>query len=140
MRSGTQFLGNGPPPRMGQIEYRLARDSIVREFRRGRLSRLDVCDGQSELMRVAKHLGRPVEDACPICEEQSLVHVWFAFGPGLPASGRALETATETAKICRRGTEVVCYVVEVCNGCRWNHLVRSFEAAAGTRRGAAGRR
>ena len=76
-----------PPTGLGQIEYRLARDSVVREYRRGRLSRLDICDAHPELMRVARNLGRVTEVDCPICEESKLVHVAFAFGPRLPAGG-----------------------------------------------------
>ena len=29
-------------------------------------------------------------------------------------------------KVRRTTTECACYVVEVCNGCAWNHLVKTF--------------
>ena len=32
----------------------------------------------------------------------------------------------ELAKLASRSAERVCYVVEVCPGCSWNHLVRTF--------------
>jgi hypothetical protein len=134
VRSGQQFEpGAGSTPRLGQVEYRLARDGVVRSYRRGRLSRLDVCDAQPELLRVARNLGSETLIDCPICVEAKLVHVSFAFGPNLPACGRALESPAELAKIARRGSDVVCYVVEVCKECSWNHLVRMFAAGPAKR-------
>ena len=126
VRSGPDsFWGAGGPPRPGRVEYRLMRESVVREFRRGRLGRPDVCDAQPELLRVARSLGRETSTECPICEEHNLVHVSFAFGPRLPASGRAL-AAGDLVKLGRQRTELACYVVEVCTECAWNHLLRMF--------------
>jgi len=117
-------------PRPGRIEYRLIRESIVKEYRRGRLGRLDVCDAQPELLRVAKNLGRETETECPICEHEQLVHVTFAFGPGLPPGGLALSDLREVARRTgKRSTDVACYVVEVCTGCAWNHLLSVFAPA-----------
>ena len=87
----------------------------------------------SALLRVARNLGSETLIDCPICVEAKLVHVSFAFGPHLPACGRALESPAELAKLARRGSDVVCYVVEVCKECSWNHLVRMF-AAGSTKR------
>jgi hypothetical protein len=119
---------------LGQVEYRLARDAAVRAFHRGRLSRLDVCDAQPELLRVARNLGRPSSADCPICGAAKLVHVSFAFGPGLPASGRAISGPSELAALAARRGELVFYVVEVCVACSWNHLVRMFGSSAARRR------
>ncbi len=124
--SGPQsYWGAGGPPRPSRIEYRLIREHVVREFRRGRLSRPDVCDAQPELMRVAKNLGRQTSTECPICEQACLVHASFAFGSRLPAQGRALAPG-ELAKLSRNSGEIACYVVEVCTECSWNHLLRMF--------------
>jgi hypothetical protein len=123
----------GADIQLGQIEYRLAREGVVREFRRGRLSRLDVCDAQPELLRIARHHGSETPADCPICSQVRIVHVQFAFGPRLPASGRAITGPTELAKLAAARTQVVCYTVEVCPSCGWNHLVRMF-ALGGTRR------
>jgi len=93
----------------------------------------DVCDAQPELLRVARNLGRETAAVCPICDEANLVHVSFAFGPRLPASGRALG-AGELGKLARRAGELSCYVVEVCTSCSWNHLLRMFVVGGGRRR------
>lgn len=135
MASGPLFSAGRPAATgLGQVEYRLARDSIVREYRRGRLSRLDVCDAQRELLRVAEHLGEQTAEPCPICEEADLVHVSFAFGPRLPASGRAVASKRELRALARGGRDVSFYVVEVCHECGWNHLVRMFSSPEVRRR------
>jgi Family of unknown function (DUF5318) len=115
------------------VEYVLARNAVVKEFHKGRLSRLDVCDAHPELIRAATNIGVRLEEACPICEEDGLVNVTYVFGPGLPPNGRCPATAAELQKLCRRQQEVTCYVVEVCQDCRWNHLIRSYPAGAATR-------
>ena len=118
-------------PSGGRVEYLLARNAVIREYRRGRLSRLDVCDAHPELLRAAGNLGRPTGDQCPICEEADLVDVTFVFGARLPAGGRCVATQAELDRYRRRKDPVVCYVIEVCTGCSWNHLARMYPAGAG---------
>ncbi len=118
--------GSGPSASSGQIDYRLIRRHTVDEFRRGRLSRRDICDAHPELLRAARNVGRPSALECPICEESPLVMVSFAFGSRLPAGGRCVVTQKEMAKLTQRSDTSTCYVVEVCPECAWNHLVRTF--------------
>lgn len=110
----------------GTIDFRLVRRHLVAEYRRGRLSRLDVCDAHPDLIRAAENLGHPTPDTCPICEERELVHVSYVFGGRLPASGRCISDMKELNKLSRQYDELACYVVEVCPNCRWNHLARTF--------------
>jgi hypothetical protein len=119
-------LGGGTRRTPGEIDYRLARRHVVAEFKRGRLSRLDVCDAHPELLRAARNLGESTSEPCPICEDEPLVLVSFAFGPRLPSHGRCVASRDELAKLARRTQELACYVVEVCLGCSWNHLARTF--------------
>ncbi|HUC37566.1 MAG TPA: DUF5318 family protein [Acidimicrobiales bacterium] len=123
----------------GRVEYRLARNAVVKEFHKGRLSRLDICDAHPELLRAARNVGVPLAEQCPICEETSVVHVTYVFGPRLPAHGRCAASSQELAKLCKRADEVTCYVVEVCPGCGWNHLARMYPAGGRHRAPAAGR-
>jgi hypothetical protein len=119
--------GARPAASPGQIDYRLVRKRTVDEFKRGRLSRMDVCDAQPELLRAARNCGRPSQQACPICDEEPVVLVSFAFGPRLPAHGRCITSAKELDRLGRRLAEhASCYVVEVCPSCSWNHLLRCF--------------
>ena len=60
-----------------------------------------------------------------------LVDVTFVFGSKLPAGGRCVATQAELGRYWRRKEPVVCYVIEVCCGCRWNHLARMYPAGAG---------
>ncbi|MGA2037440.1 MAG: DUF5318 family protein [Acidimicrobiales bacterium] len=123
----------------GRVEYRLARNAVVREFRKGRLSRLDVCDAHPELLRAARNVGVPLVEECPICEETSVVHVTYVFGPRLPAHGRCASSPEELARLCGRADEVACYVVEVCSRCAWNHLARMYPAGGRYRHAVDGR-
>jgi hypothetical protein len=118
-------------PAGGRVEYRLARNAVVAEFRRGRLSKLDVCDAHPELLRASRHVGSAMGEDCPICETGGLVEVTFVFGSRLPPGGRCVSSAAELARYWRRKDPVVCYVVEVCPACAWNHLLRMYPAGAG---------
>ena len=128
-RLGAADAPEGLP---GQVDYRLARQHAIAEYRRGRLSRKDVCDAHPELLRNAEHLGEPTTRPCPICEDDELVLVTYVFGPRLPASGRCVASKQELAKLARAGRELAAYVVEVCRECSWNHLARAY--ALGSRR------
>lgn len=135
MRTGPQSSPGGAAlSGLSQVEYRIARDSTIREYQRGRLSRLDICDAQSELLRVAKHLGRATSEDCPICEDAKLAHVSFAFGPRLPAGGRPLATNAELQGLARSNDDAAFYIVEVCTSCGWNYLLRMFNAQVARQR------
>ena len=111
----------------GVVDFRLTRNAVVKEYKRGRLSRLDVCDAHPELLRNAQHCSGPASEECPICEEPgALVLVTYVFGGRLPASGRCVLSAQELARLDQGPRELAAYVVEVCRSCNWNHLLRTF--------------
>jgi hypothetical protein len=116
----------GDRPAAGQVDYRLARRQVLDEYRRGRLSRIDVCDAHPELVRNGRELGAPVADPCPVCDEPEMVHVTYVFGPRLPASGRCVSSPREMARYARQRAEMAAYEVEVCLACSWHHLVRAY--------------
>jgi hypothetical protein len=118
----------------GQVDYRLARNAIISEFRKGRLSRLDVCDAHPELLRAAVNCGEPSREDCPICEETKVVLVSYVFGSRLPPSGKCVTTKRELLKFSQGARELACYVVEVCPNCAWNHLTRTFALGGRERR------
>lgn len=126
----TQEMFRGAPARPRQsshVDYRLARNAVIRNFKNGRLSQLDVCDAHPELVRAASHVGELTSEECPICEERKVVLLSYAFGTGLGPSGHLVTNRGELSKLTRRSRELTCYVVEVCPGCRWNHLARTFQ-------------
>lgn len=124
------FLGAGRAPATGLVDFRLARQSLLNQFRKGRLSRLDICDAQSELLRAATNVGEATSEVCPVCEDTNLVLVSYVFGPTLPPSGQCVTSKAELRRLAHRGKELACYVVEVCTECRWNHLIRQFPVTA----------
>jgi Family of unknown function (DUF5318) len=124
-RSLAQRRAGAGPEIAGQVDYRLTRNLVVSEFRKGRLSRQDVCDAHPELLRAAANVGEEVREDCPICEAAKLRLVSYAFGSRLPASGTCVSSNRELTKLAK-GRQLTCYVVEVCPNCSWNHLSRSF--------------
>ncbi len=127
-----------PAGSTGVVDFRLARNAVVKEYKKGRLSRHDVCDAHPELLRNALHCSRPSTDECPICETPGeLVLVTYVFGTGLPASGRCILSGQELGRLEKGARELAGYVVEVCRTCSWHHLTRSFPVggrADGSRR------
>ena len=118
----------------GNIDYRLARNVVVNEYRKGRLSRLDVCDAHPELLRAAADAGVDSPDDCPICEDVKLRLVSYVFGRRLPASGRCVASRKELTRLAKPGSDLACYVVEVCPSCSWNHLSQAFSLSVESQR------
>lgn len=112
------------PP--GEIDYRLARQSLLDRYARGEVARNEVCDAQTELLRNAEFCGQPFETACPVCDAEPMRRVVYVFGPRLPSGGRCITTAGELARLGRRSGQFRAYAVEVCLECGWNHLQRSW--------------
>ena len=110
----------------GEVDYRLARQHLISEYRKGRLAQHEVCDAHPELMRAARECSQPSREDCPICESEKLVLVSYVFGPRLPSFGRCITSAKELKSLAKRSGEFSCYVVEVCPSCSWNHLARTF--------------
>ena len=131
MSTGQSFLGRSA--NAGVVDHRLARRALISEFRKGRLARHQVCDAHPELIRAARELGQPTERVCPICADDTLVHVTYVFGPRLPPFGRCISTSAELAKLDRRPEALTAYVVEVCPTCSWHHLVRTVPVGGRTR-------
>lgn len=123
---GTGALRGPQAGTPGEIDYRLARQNVISEYRKGRLAQHEVCDAHPELVRAAREASEPTRQACPICEDAELVHVTYVFGPRLPAYGRCVTKPSELQALSRRRGEFSAYVVEVCPECAWNHLHRSF--------------
>jgi hypothetical protein len=110
----------------GAVDYTLAKRALLREFRVGLLSRLDICDAHPELLRAARYVGVPASRACPVCKREDLRLLAYVYADGLKDdNGRVweLQKALALAAAHRGGA---CYVVEVCTGCSWNHLSRSY--------------
>jgi hypothetical protein len=109
---------------LGHVDYRLARNAVVRDVHLGRVPRHEVCDAHPELLRAARNVGEVTPEDCPICSAAKIVEVSFVFGPRMPKGGRCLTSPAELVALARRAARLRCYVVEVCPECSWNHLLR----------------
>jgi hypothetical protein len=106
-------------------DYALARRAVLRDFREGTLTRLDVCDAHPELLRAATYLGTDIDDSCPVCGNERMRVVTYVYGDKLKqANGRCIANERELQRLGRTYDEFACYDVEVCVDCRWNHLRR----------------
>lgn len=69
------------------VDYALARRRVLRDVRRGILTRLDVCDAHPELLRVAANHGHETIRECPVCADEdkrsALYEVGYLYGDGL---------------------------------------------------------
>jgi hypothetical protein len=117
-----------------RVEYRLVRNAVVRDVRKGKVDAVDVCDAHPELLRAARNVGRKLGEDCPICDATGTVQVTYVFGAGLPPGGRCPGTVTELNRLRRREEPVLCYEVEVCPSCAWHHLTRKYPAGGRTPR------
>ncbi len=109
------------------VDYRMARRQLIDAVGRNEVDRAEVCDAQPELRRVAHHHGAALPDDCPLCESEDLVLVSFAFGVGLPKSGRTISSTGDMRRLRDRKRPSTLYRVEVCRQCWWNFLRESTE-------------
>jgi hypothetical protein len=123
---GPGALQGAQPGIPGEIDYRLARQAVISEFRKGRLAQHEVCDAHPELRRAAAQCSEASRQRCPICEDANVVLVTYVFVPRLPSHGRCITSKNELRSLAKRSGEHAAYVVEVCPECWWNHLARSF--------------
>jgi hypothetical protein len=123
---------------MPTVDYRMARRAVLEEFRSGLRAAVDVCDAHPELLRAARHIGEETQHECPVCDTPGLRHVFYTYGLRGRENGR-VRRREDLVELEDRVGEFSCYVVEVCTGCAWNHLVRSYLAGRRHQRGARSR-
>jgi hypothetical protein len=121
-------LGRSPRSGLNVIDYTLAKRALLRDTQRGLLSVNELCDAHPELMRAAKNVGEPTRVDCPVCGREKLVLLAYVYGDSLRNdNGRVWSLATGM-RMAAASPGTCCYVVEVCRGCRWNHLREAFTA------------
>ena len=133
MAPRTDSVAAAEEARSAAVDFRLARNAVLADYRANRVMREEICDAHPELLRAAK-AGVVTTEECPVCEDDELVHVTYAFGPRLPPRGRCVDSAAEMRRLDQANDELSCYVVEVCPSCAWNHLVRRVPLGGRRRR------
>lgn len=122
------------------VDYSLQRRATLQALFSGAATTTDVCDAHPYLLRAAKHHGEPTDRTCPVCRRDRLTHVTYVYGDELgPYTGRVKATR-ELEPMAWEYGEFHVYVVEVCQGCAWNHLATSYVLGDGVPRTTARRR
>jgi hypothetical protein len=118
-----------PPVPRDVVDHALARRALLRRVTSGglltRTSPDDVCDASKELLRSAVEAGTATGRPCPLCRTP-LHEVAWVFGPSLGSMSGTPRTRVQLAALALRRPEFAVYEVEVCTGCRWNHLLRTW--------------
>lgn len=120
------------------VSHRWARAMVLRQLDAGHLKRESVCDADFLLVTAAAYHGARQERPCPVCGGDELYEVRWIYGDTLgPRSGTARKE-DEIARIVAelktqhvpkgKDGEVMVHLVEVCRGCRWNHLLTAAVA------------
>src|SRR2546429_1009573 len=95
---------------MGVVDYTLAKRALLREFRSGLLSRLEICDAHPELLRAARYLGAEATGACPVCDKDELRLLAYVYGDRMARdNGRPYEIEEGLELAARE--QASCYVV-----------------------------
>lgn len=131
MGEPERLLQFDPAEPRGVVDYALQRRSVLAEMPRSMYVRDENCDADPYLRKAAKFHGERTEQLCPACQTTELVELQYVFGDELgPYSGR-LKGSAELRVMANQHGEFRVYVVEVCQHCGWNFLVRSFRLGDG---------
>jgi Family of unknown function (DUF5318) len=134
-------LGATRPKQRTTIDYSLQRRALLREVYAGRVGLPEVCDASPYLKSAARFHGEMTQQRCPICRRQFMTHVHYIYGDQLKHSAGQARRRDELAALADTLSEFQVYVVEVCRGCDWNHLVEQYllGKAVGQRHSSVGR-
>ncbi|RIV36391.1 DUF5318 domain-containing protein [Micromonospora radicis] len=108
------------------VDYSLRKRAALRELLAGRASTHDLCDASPYLKNAARFHGEPTDQRCPICRSENLTRVHYIYGDELKQSAGQARTLAELSVLAMTLREFQVFVVEVCLGCDWNHLVEQY--------------
>lgn len=108
------------------VDYSLQKRALLRELYSGRVGTYEVCDASPYLKSAARFHGEPTEQRCPVCRRENLTHVHYIYGDELKQSAGQARLRAELRVLAMTLREFQVYVVEVCRGCNWNHLVEQY--------------
>jgi hypothetical protein len=120
------------------VDYSLQKRALLRELYSGRVGTYEVCDASPYLKNAARFHGEPTDQRCPVCRRENLTYVHYIYGDELKQSAGQARTRAELPVLAMTLSEFQVYVVEVCRGCDWNHLVAQYLLGRGCSDGEAG--
>ncbi len=103
-----------------------AKRAAVHSGRSGRTSPGGVCDPQPYLLRAARHVGEQTDRHCPVCQGKNVTNVTHVHGDPPGSHADQAKLMSESADMAHDYDEFRVHLVEVCQGCSWNHLTVSF--------------
>ena len=115
------------------VDYSLKRRATLKGMLRKGLHD-DVCDADPMLLRTAKWHGEASTVPCPVCRKQNLTHLTYTFGAEMGETSGRVRASKELTGLAYEYGSFRVYVVEVCQGCGWNHLVLSYVLGDGNPR------
>jgi hypothetical protein len=98
----------------------------LREVYAGRMGVYEVCDASPYLKTAAKYHGELTDDPCPMCHREQLWRVHYIYGDELRHAAGQARSRSELPVLAMSYREFQVFVVEVCLGCDWNHLVEQY--------------
>ncbi|MGC5053825.1 DUF5318 domain-containing protein [Micromonospora sp. DT48] len=108
------------------VDYSLRKRAALRELLAGRVGTYDLCDASPYLKNAARFHGESTDERCPICRSENLTLVHYIYGDELKQSAGQARTLAELSVLAMTLREFQVFVVEVCLGCDWNHLVEQY--------------
>ena len=112
------------------VDHALARRALLRSIFGGGLftttSSYDVCDAGVFLKRAAEAYGVQTGRTCPICRKEPLREVAWVYGDAIGAASGSARSPGQLEALAAAHPDFAVHDVEVCLGCAWNHLLRSY--------------
>ncbi|GAA2511880.1 DUF5318 family protein [Pilimelia columellifera] len=108
------------------VDYSLTKRAVLRDFQRGLVAMGEICDSSPYLRNAARFHGEQTELRCPVCRRENLTYVRFAYGEALRQSAGQARRPDELSLLAATVDEFQVYLVEVCRGCGWNHLIEQY--------------
>lgn len=113
------------------IDHSLSRRAAVLDILRTGGFNSDACDADPYLLRAAKWHGEPRDEDCPVCHKVQLVDLTYVYSKELGAFSGRLHPKREISELAKNHGVLRVFTVEVCQGCHWNHIVRSYVVGDG---------
>lgn len=114
------------PPRRDLVDHALARRALLQDLRAGRVGTAEACDASPYLQRAAREWGARTATACPVCSREPVWEISWVYGDALGDGSGTARSARGVALLAAARPDFAVYEVEVCLGCGWNHLLRTY--------------
>ncbi len=108
------------------MDHALVRRAVLQALLSGRTSVTEVCDASPFLQRAAKEWGLRTDRRCPVCRREPLWEIAWVYGDALGDGSGTARSARGVLLLARSRPDFAVYEVEVCQGCGWNHLLRTY--------------